>query len=131
MMTRILQYNDGERIISAGNMERRMYIILEGLVEISLSEGQQKIILATVQKGNFFGEISLFNNRPRSANVDAKGDVKLTYIDNVNQLNEFLVKNSMFAAKMVHILANRLAKTDELLLGKVNEINRIKTTSRI
>ncbi|MDY6969684.1 MAG: cyclic nucleotide-binding domain-containing protein [Spirochaetota bacterium] len=126
MAPRILRYSDGERIIASGKVERRMYIILEGMVEISLSNTHGKITVANLKKGDFFGEISLFNNSPRSANANSIGDVKLAYIDNIRQLEVFLKKNPSFSAKMVRILADRLAKTDELLLGKVNEVNRLR-----
>ena len=128
MAARVLGYKDGERIIEAGKREQRMYIILDGMVEISLAEGQEKLVVANLKKGDFFGEISLFNNSPRSANALAVGDVKLAYIDNLQQLKAFLMKNPGFAAKMVHILAQRLSKTDEILMGKVSEINRLKLT---
>jgi CRP-like cAMP-binding protein len=84
-----------------------------------------------LKKGDFFGEISLFNNIPRSATAIATGNVKLAYIDNSDQLREFLVQNPVFAAKMVHTLAKRLAKTDEILVGKISELNRIKITRDI
>jgi CRP-like cAMP-binding protein len=128
MAHRVLQYKHNERIISAGEVEKRMYIILEGNVEIALTDGNQRIKVATLGKGDFFGEISIFSNRARSANVSAIGDIKLAYIDDIQQLKAFLLKNPHFAAKMVKILAERLAKTDELLLGKVNEISRLKLT---
>lgn len=128
MSHRVLQYKHNERVISAGEVEKRMYIILEGNVEIALTDGNQRIKVATLGKGDFFGEISIFSNRPRSANVSAIGDIKLAYIDDIQQLKAFLLKNPHFAAKMVKILTERLAKTDELLLGKVNEISRLKLT---
>jgi CRP/FNR family cyclic AMP-dependent transcriptional regulator len=95
-------------------------------VQIMLSDGKNTILVATLNKGDFFGEISLFNNTPRSANAFAVGNVKLAFIDNVDQLKAFLLKNPSYAAKMVHILAQRLAKTDEILIGKINELNRLK-----
>jgi CRP-like cAMP-binding protein len=116
----------GERIIEAGKVEQRMYIILEGSVEISLSDGKNTVTVATLKKGDFFGEISLFNQSPRSAHVIALDDVNLAYIDNQEQLNAFLLVNPAFAAKMVRILAARLAKTDEILIGKISQINRLK-----
>ena len=126
MAQKVLQYKENERIITAGNLEKRMYIILEGSVEIALTDGTHRIVVATLKKGDFFGEISLFNNTPRSASVNALEDVKLAYVDSIENLRAFLLKNPAFAAKMVHILAQRLAKTDELLIGKISEINRIK-----
>jgi len=121
----IVFYQRSEKIIKAGTTEQRMYIILEGEVEISLSDGNSRIVVAKLKKGDFF-EISLFNNTPRSADAIAAGDVKLAYIDSVEELKAFLLKNPVFAAKMVHILAQRLAKTDEILIGKVSELNRLK-----
>ncbi|HSA15584.1 MAG TPA: cyclic nucleotide-binding domain-containing protein [Spirochaetota bacterium] len=126
MAKQIVFYQRSEKIIKAGTTEQRMYIILEGEVEISLSDGNNRIVVAKLRKGDFFGEISLFNNTPRSADAIAAGDVKLAYIDSVEELKAFLLKNPVFAAKMVHILAQRLAKTDEILIGKVSELNRLK-----
>lgn len=126
MANKVQYYADGEKIITAGKLEKRMYIILEGNVTITLNDNDNNIKVAELKKGDFFGEISLFNNIPRSATATAAGIVKVAYIDNVEQLQKFLVKNPMFAAKMVHILAMRLAKTNEILIGKVSEINRIK-----
>ena len=103
-----------------------MFIILEGAVAISLSDGTSAVEVAQLKKGDFFGEISLFTNMPRSASVKAIGDVKLAYIDKVDELKAFLVKNPVFAAKMVQILTQRLAKTDEILVGKISELNRVK-----
>jgi len=127
----IVYFQNGERIIEAGKIETRMYIILEGEVQISLSDKIDKITVAQLKKGDFFGEISLFNNIPRSATATATGNVKLAFIDNSDQLKEFLIKNPVFAAKMVHTLAKRLAKTDEILVGKISELNRIKITRDI
>lgn len=125
-MAKVLHYQNAETIIQAGAFERRMYILLEGQVNIYLTDGKNRVEVAALKKGDFFGEISLFNNTPRSASVIADGTVKLATIDSVEQLKEFLLKNPAFAAKMVHMLAKRLAKTDEILLGKISEINRLK-----
>lgn len=127
----IVYFQNGERIIEAGKIETRMYIILEGEVQITLSDKIDKITVAQLKKGDFFGEISLFNNIPRSATATAAGNVKLAFIDNSDQLRDFLIKNPVFAAKMVHTLAKRLAKTDEILVGKISELNRIKITRDI
>ncbi|HOP62126.1 MAG TPA: cyclic nucleotide-binding domain-containing protein [Spirochaetota bacterium] len=131
MSKNIMYYQNGENIIRSGQLEQRMYIILEGRVSIILQSGDEQFVVATMEKGDFFGEISLFTDHPRSATVRALGDVKLAYIDNINQLKAFLIKNPAFAAKMVQILARRVAKTDEILVGKISEIKRLKQTQAI
>ncbi len=129
MSKNILYYQNGENIIKAGSLEQRMYIILEGKVSIILTDGNEQFVVATLGKGDFFGEISLFTSIPRSATVKALGDVKLAFIDNVAQLKAFLIKNPAFAAKMVQILSQRLAKTDEILIGKISENTRLRQTN--
>lgn len=126
MAKQIVYYQSSEKIIKAGSIEQRMYIILEGEVDISLTDGSTRVVVAKLKKGDFFGEISLFNKTPRSADAIAVGDVKLAYIDNADDLKKFLLRNPAFAAKMVHILAQRLSKTDQILIGKISEINRLK-----
>ncbi len=131
MAQNIIYYQNGENIIKAGQIEQRMYIILEGRVSVILQSGEDQFVVATMGKGDFFGEISLFTDHPRSATVRALGDVKLAYIDNAAQLKVFLLKNPQFAAKMVQILAQRLAKTDEILIGKISELKRLRETQAI
>ncbi len=126
MAKNVQYFQGGERIIEAGQIEKRMYVILEGSVMIMLAHKNERVCVATLSKGDFFGEISLFNNTPRSANAIAQGQVRLAYIDNAEQLRSFLKKNPNFAAKMVANLAMRLAKTDELLIGKIDQISRLK-----
>ena len=131
MSKSIVYYQNNEKIIEAGSIETKMYIILEGNVQISVSDRIDRVIVAKLNKGDFFGEISLFNKTPRSATATAIGNVKLAFIDNAEQLKEFLIRNPVFAAKMVHTLAKRLAQTDEILIGKISELNRIKLTRDI
>jgi CRP-like cAMP-binding protein len=131
MAKNMVYFQTGEDIIKIGKIEQRMYIILEGQVNVFLSKGDENIQVATLDKGDFFGEISLFTDNPRSATVKAVGNVKLAIIDNKAQLKSFLVLNPQFAAKMVHVLAKRLAKTNEILVGKMSEINRLKQTNAI
>ncbi len=123
---KIQYYQAGEQIIKEGQTDKRMYIILEGSVLINLSDGQEKISVATLEKGAFFGEMSLFNDAPRSATATAKENLKLTYIDNINELKKFLHLNPSFAAKMAQIMAKRLAKTNEILVKEFKARNRYK-----
>jgi CRP-like cAMP-binding protein len=126
MAARILNFTDSERIIRAGQNDRRMYIILSGSVQISLRDGVDSFVVATMNKGDFFGEMSLFCNRPRTADAIAQGDVKLTYIESLQELKKFLSVNPNFAIKMVEVLSERLTKTDEHLIGVISDINRLK-----
>ena len=126
-----IRFTNDEKIIEAGQTEKRMYIILEGKVNVYLASGNENIQVATMKPGDFFGEISLFTEHPRSATVQAVGDVRLVYFDDINELKPFLITNPHLAAKMVQVLTQRLANTNDLLIGKISEINRFKQTNTI
>lgn len=115
MGKRIVKYEEGASIIKTGDTEQRMYIIVKGEVEVSINDGRRKVVVATLKKKDFFGEISLFNKTPRSADAVAKTKTELTYIDTLKELDDFLGNNPKYSQKMVLALGQRLAKTDELL----------------
>jgi CRP/FNR family cyclic AMP-dependent transcriptional regulator len=125
-MARVFQFSEGDQIIKAGSIEKVMYIILDGEVRVQLFDGVEIIEVAQMKKGDFFGEISFFSDKPRSANVIAKTDGRCVAIDSLQQLNQFLMQNPKFSAKMVQILAERLSTTNELLIGKISDQRRVE-----
>jgi len=60
-------YAAGERIVAKGEKGIGFYLVLEGRVEVR-SDGKT---LATVAPGNFFGEMALFEEQRRTADVIA------------------------------------------------------------
>ncbi|MDQ7032509.1 MAG: mechanosensitive ion channel family protein [Desulfonauticus sp.] len=73
----IKNYLKGDFIVKKGEKDTEMYFILQGSVEI---KDNDKISL-TLYAGNFFGEMSLLTNQPRSADVIAKENVQCMVID--------------------------------------------------
>lgn len=62
-----LSYKAGDTIVSEGTMGVGFYLILDGKAEVK--RGAK--VLATLNKGQFFGEMSLIDEQPRSADVVA------------------------------------------------------------
>jgi CRP-like cAMP-binding protein len=69
------KYADGDVIFSQGDAPGEMYVIHDGMVAVSRLEQGTETTLATLGKGDFFGEMSLFDGKTRSATVKAVGDV--------------------------------------------------------
>jgi MFS family permease len=67
----------GTEIVSQGDLGHRFYVIDEG--EVTVSKGGQ--VVATLQGGDFFGEISLLREIPRTATVTARTDTTLYALD--------------------------------------------------
>lgn len=115
MADKELSFKKGEKIIQAGEKEQRMYIIKRGDVEVSMTEDMKKVVLAKLKRDDFFGEMSLFNKTPRSADATALSDTIVVCIENQRELDKYLSENPRFSNQMVQILVSRLAKTNELL----------------
>lgn len=75
-------------VVRQGEPGDAMYLVLEGELRVRLMVGGKETTLATLQAGEFFGEISLFDTGPRSADVVANTDCVLLRIatDSFSQL---------------------------------------------
>jgi predicted GNAT family N-acyltransferase len=70
----ILNLSTGDLVAKSGTEEREVYVILDGLFEV-VNQGQR---LATLEKGDLFGEIAFFTAAgQRSASVRAMSDGKV------------------------------------------------------
>ncbi|NCN11448.1 MAG: cyclic nucleotide-binding domain-containing protein [Leptospira sp.] len=105
----------GKMIFKESEMNNAMYIIIKGKVEIFFTVNKAVTRLALMSDGDFFGEMALFSSRPRSASARCLADTELAVIESKQQLENFLIKNPKFSAKMVSIMADRLARTNDLL----------------
>ncbi len=62
-----ISYKAGETIVEEGSMGVGFYLVIDGKAEVR--KGSR--VLATLGKGQFFGEMSLIDEQPRSADVVA------------------------------------------------------------
>jgi len=68
-------YKSGEAIFHEGDPGVGMYIIEDGRVNITL--GKQEKLLAVLSNGEFFGEIALLSDTPRTATATAVHESKM------------------------------------------------------
>lgn len=65
-------YGDGEAIVREGAPGQSMFAICSGKVVVTLEPGDRQV--ATLDAGDYFGEMSLLTGEPRTATVTAVGD---------------------------------------------------------
>ncbi|MDD2863652.1 MAG: cyclic nucleotide-binding domain-containing protein [Methylococcales bacterium] len=109
-------------IFKEGDYDKTMFIVLEGRVKIYVIRNEEEVELSVIHKYDFFGEMALYRNRPRSAFAKTLEDVKLVVIKTRIQLEQFIQENPTFAGKMMVIMGNRLANSNDLLLEKMGEL---------
>jgi len=110
-------YMAGEYIFYQGDPGLGLYLIREGEVIISReTDSGDKIQLAVIQKGDFFGELALIDNDKRSASAIANSDTKLSVIFKPD-LDEFIER---YPKKGIKILQG-ISEITALRLRTLNE----------
>ncbi len=117
-----MDYKDGDNIFEENSIGKEMYVILTGKVKVIKEREGVETTLATLEEGDFFGEMSLFDNNPRSATVKALGNVKLLKINQINFLKK-ISRDPSLAFRMLEKMSQRIRKSDEKILNYIVEIN--------
>jgi CRP-like cAMP-binding protein len=74
----LVNYVDGEHVFTQGEPGEEMYIVQDGQVEIVLrAEDGGGVTLATLERGDFFGEMAVIEGAPRTATARSKGGCRL------------------------------------------------------
>jgi CRP-like cAMP-binding protein len=101
--TGALQIAPGDSLFREGEKGEKMYVLLEGEMEIRLGD----FVLETVRQGALIGEMALIDDNPRTASVVAKTPCRLAEID--RRRFHFLVQQTPhFATHVMKTLADRL-----------------------
>ncbi len=79
------EFPAGTLVIEEGTPGDCLFIIKSGEVEVfTLDANREKLVLATLQEGDYFGEISLITGRPRTASVKVLRAAELVRLDKKN-----------------------------------------------
>lgn len=116
----IQSYQDGEFIFQEGEQTQEMYIVQTGKVEILKKNGDSEFILASLGRGEFFGEMALLNSEERSASAKSVGETNLLTI----APGGFLLKirrDPTFAFEMMQIMSVRIRTGNNKLLEMIAE----------
>lgn len=73
------EYGDGETIVREGEPGQSMFVVKSGRVKVLLEESRREV--ATLGRGDYFGEMSMLTGSARTASVVAHGDARVLEID--------------------------------------------------
>jgi uncharacterized membrane protein len=105
----------GQIIMNQGDSGTSMFIIAKGHVNIFLpGEASRRISLKDVTDGEYFGELALFDDKPRSASALATTDAVLLELDR-GTLERYLTARPHAAMQLLRTLSTRLRETNEML----------------
>lgn len=102
----------GTVLFKEGERGKEMYVIQSGKVRISKQARGEEQTLAVIGAGEFFGEMAILNNKPRSASASVMEESKMLVID--PKTFEAMIKgNTEIAVRMIKKLAQRLQEADD------------------
>lgn len=104
----------GDIIFSEGEIGTEMYIVQSGSVELLKEIGGETRVLATLEKGDFFGEMSVLEDLPRTASARAKTEVELVRINGAT-FDAMLKSNTEIAVRMMRKLSRRVREITAML----------------
>ena len=105
-------FPSGTVLFREGEPGREMYVVQSGRVNVSKKVGEVEKILASLGAGEFLGEMSILNNKPRSATATCAEDARLLVID-AKTFEAMIRGNAEIAVRMIKKLADRLAAANE------------------
>ena len=104
----------GGVVFRKGDPGNSMFLVLSGTLGVSDQDIADGTLIDTIGPGDFFGEMALIANTPRSATVSALEVVELVAIDKPRFLSS-IYENSKLAIAVVNTLIARLAYLDKVM----------------
>ncbi len=81
LASNVEEFKKGETVIRRGDMGNKMYVIIAGELEVTFTEGSNRVQLATLRLGEVFGEVGLVSQIRRTADITALSDSRLLALD--------------------------------------------------
>jgi signal transduction histidine kinase len=107
----------GTTLFEEGSAGDQFYVILQGEMEVTRRAGGQTIVLAVLGPGGFLSEMSLLEDRPRSASARAIQDSTLIGIE-PGDFEQLLASSPGAAVTMLNTVTARLRSTESSLVER-------------
>jgi hypothetical protein len=109
------RYLAGDVIIKENEYGETAYVVEDGQVEVSKERDGQKVHLAYLRTGETFGEMSMIDEKPRSATVTAVTETVVSELRRDDFFNSFQTDPKV-ALALLRVLFERLRQADAMIL---------------
>jgi CRP-like cAMP-binding protein len=100
-------YPKNTMVFSEGQPGKELYIIQRGSVQITKIVDDNEVLLALLKPGDIFGEMSLIENKPRSASAIAHDDAVLLAVNKAN-FQRMVTQQPQIITRLTQLLAERI-----------------------
>ncbi|MFW5738889.1 MAG: DUF1003 domain-containing protein, partial [Myxococcota bacterium] len=117
---KVHQLVPGDRVFEQGDRGNSMYIVAAGEVDIYLPgpDPSSRVTLTRLEAGTYFGEFSLFDDKPRSAGAQVTCDTILLELGR-DALIDYIEHRPAAAMGIMRTMSGRLRETNAMLSARV------------
>jgi CRP/FNR family transcriptional regulator, cyclic AMP receptor protein len=105
------EYPSGRAVLMEDAWGNAVYFVESGWVKVRRHAGDAVVTLAVLGRGDFFGEMAILDESPRSTDVVALSEVKLFSIS-AQRFIQTLFKDSQLHHRMLQLMVRRLRQTN-------------------
>jgi len=103
-------FEDGQSVFKQGDEGDAAYVIMEGEADVIVDASAGEIILATVGRNDFVGEIAILCDVPRTATIRAKSQLETLKVSKEHFIR-LMAEFPEMSIEVMRELADRLVKT--------------------
>ncbi|MGO8931778.1 MAG: ATP-binding protein [Limisphaerales bacterium] len=123
-------YAAGQEIFKEGGNGDGLYVVRDGLVEISgLVDEKVRLVFSQIGPGDVFGEMAVIESQPRSACAVAKADAQVYFIPRAEML-ALVERSPALALTLLREVSHRLREFNRQYLREVLQTERLAVVGR-
>ncbi|HMY67435.1 MAG TPA: cyclic nucleotide-binding domain-containing protein [Leptospiraceae bacterium] len=113
---------EGTILFEEGDKGSDFYFLKKGKVEIYKVSGDgEKMILAVIEPGNIFGEMSMITGQPRAATAVCLTNCHVSTA-NADNLEALILNSPEFSLQLMKTFANRISNSEGILMRKIQDL---------
>jgi len=130
LVAREQKFSAGQEIFREGDNGDGVYVVRDGLVEISgLVDQKVRLVFSEVGPGDIFGEMAVIEDKPRSACAVAKSDASVFFIPRAEML-ALVERSPALALALLREVSHRLREFNRQYLRQVLQAERLAIVGR-
>ncbi len=121
-----LTFQKGQLVCEQGDMDDSMYVIVGGDVDVIVNLPTGPLTVASMRKNDFFGDLALLCDVPRTATIQATSELTTLRISK-DLFYRLATEFPQMAIEMMRVIAQRLVKTTSDLQQTQKELAEVKS----
>jgi signal transduction histidine kinase len=123
-------FGAGEQIFREGDQGDGLYLLTQGLVQISaLVAGNERRVLSQIKPGDFFGEMAVLDGEPRCASASAEIPTETVFIRRESML-EAIDRSPRLAVTLIREFSARTREFNQRYIHEVVQAERLSALGR-